>query len=62
MVEAESDTLTEATGIAVTVIDAVPILFSLSAVMFAVPGATPVTNPVVAETIAILGASVLHET
>jgi hypothetical protein len=61
MVDAESDTLTDATGVAVTVIVAIPILFSLSAVIFAVPGATAVTNPVVAETIAMPGASVLHE-
>jgi hypothetical protein len=45
----------------VTVIVAIPILFSLSAVIFAIPGATAVTNPV-ADTVAIPGASVLHET
>jgi hypothetical protein len=55
-----SETLTVATGIAVTVIVAIPILFSLSAVIFAVPGATAVTSPV-ADTVAIKGASVLHE-
>src|SRR5712672_2894469 len=55
-----NETLTVATGIAVTVIVAVPILFSLSAVTFAVPGATAVTNPA-ADTVAIPGASVLHE-
>src|SRR5258706_7590272 len=56
-----SETLTVATGIAVTVIVAIAILFSLSAVIFAVPGATAVTNPA-ADTVATWGASVLQVT
>jgi hypothetical protein len=55
-----NETLTLATGIGVTVIAAIPIFPSLSAVMFAGPGATVVTNPA-ADTVATPGASLLQE-
>jgi hypothetical protein len=45
-------TVTVATGAGVTVIDALPVLPSLVAVMFAVPALTAVTRPVVADTVA----------
>src|SRR6476469_1256406 len=46
MVVGESDTVTEATGIGVTVIEDVPLFPSLVAVITAVPADTAVTKPV----------------
>jgi hypothetical protein len=45
MVPAASETLTEATGVGVTVIDAVPLFPSLVAVTTADPTASAVTTP-----------------
>jgi hypothetical protein len=57
-----NETLTVATGIGVTVITAILIIDSLSAVMWAIPGPTVDTRPVVADTVATDGASVLQLT
>jgi hypothetical protein len=54
MLAAESDTLTDATGIGVTVMVDVPLFPSLVAVITAVPVATAVTKPV-DETLACVG-------
>jgi hypothetical protein len=54
-------TLTEATGIGVTVIDAVPLFPSLEAVIVAVPTATDVTRPL-ASTVAIVWSLDDHNT
>src|SRR6267154_1550177 len=62
MVDAESETLTEATGVGVTVIEDVPLLPSLVAVITAVPAATAVTKPVVDETLARVGSLDDHVT
>jgi phage terminase large subunit-like protein len=54
-------TATAATGMIVTVIEAVPLLPSLVAVSVALPAATPVTSPL-AETLATPGALLAHVT
>jgi hypothetical protein len=46
------ESVTEATGAAVTVTDALPVLPSLVAAMLAAPGLTAVTSPAVADTVA----------
>jgi hypothetical protein len=60
-VDADSATLTDATGIGVTVIEDVPLLPSLVAVITALPAATAVTNPV-DETLARVGSLDDHVT
>ena len=61
MLEAVSETLTVATGTGATVIEAVPVLPSLVAVIVAVPAATPLTRPLL-ETAAIDGSLDVHVT
>lgn len=61
MLEAKGDTLTESTGIGVTVIEDVPPLPSLVAVITATPLATAVTNPA-DETVARVGSLDDHVT
>jgi hypothetical protein len=58
----DRDTLTETTGVGVTVIEDVPLLPSLVAVITAVPAATAVTKPVVDETLARVGSLDDHVT
>ena len=56
------DTTTDATGTSVTVTTVCPVVPSLVAVMVASPGATPVTSPLCASTLATAAALVLHAT
>jgi hypothetical protein len=57
-----AESVIDATGTRLTVTAAVPLLPPLDAVMVAVPGATPVTTPVVRSTVATAGLSELHAT
>jgi hypothetical protein len=62
IVEAASATDTDATGTGRTTSTACPLIPSLVAMMFAVPGATAVTRPVAASTVAIAGSLELQVT